>query len=248
MALFVDGNPSEPTDLSPYETSIFSTATTEGIDLVAKGTVAALEIGLELQRFLVRTPGGGSFGLANVAATDALRQWHILHTLAVTFRDAHHQQLNDRYKKKWKTYVALAAKASELVYQIGVGLVYAPLPRPAIPIVGQTLGTQAGQTCFVKVSWTDNFGVESLSSLASSFNTSEGSALTVRAIGAPRTARGWNVYVGASDDQVERQNTGLLALGSTWQMPAGSIAAGIRPGAGQVPDQYLRRSTVVFRG
>ncbi len=248
MALFVDGNPSEPMDLSPYETSIFSTATTEGIDLVAKGTVAALEIGFELQRFLVRTPGGVSFGLANVVATDPLRQWHILHTLAVAFRDAHHQQLNDRYKSKWETYVALAAKASELLYQIGVGLVYAPLPRPTLPIVGQTLGTQAALTWFVKVSWTDDLGVESLPSLASSFNTSEGSALTVRAVGAPRTARGWNVYLGTSDDQVERQNVGLLALGSTWQMPAGAPAAGIRPGTGQVPDQYLRRSTVVFRG
>ena len=103
-------------------------------------------------------------------------------------------------------------------------------------------------TWFVKVSWTGDLGVESLPSLASSFNTSEGSALTVRAVGAPRTARGWNVYVGTSDDQVERQNTGLLALGSTWQMPAGAPAAGIRPGTGQVPDQYLRRSTVVFRG
>ena len=248
MALFVDGNPSEPMDLSPYETSIFSTATTEGIDLVAKGTVAALVIGLELQRFLVRTPGGSSFGLANLVATDALRQWHILHTLAVTFRDAHHQQLNDRYKQKWKTYEVLAAKASELLSQIGGGLVYSPLPRPTLPIIGQALGSEPALTWFVRVSWTDDFGVESQASLACSFNTSEGSALTVRAVGAPRTARGWNVYVGTSDDQVSRQNTGLLTLGSTWTLPAGSLAAGIRPATGQVPDQYLRRSTVVFRG
>jgi len=248
MALFVDGNPSEPMDLSPYETSIFSTATTEGIDLVAKGTVAALEIGLELQRFLVRTPGGGSFSLGNVVATDALRQWHILHTLAVTFRDAHHQQLNDRYKKKWRTYEELAAKASELLYHVGVGLVYAPLPRPTVPIIGQTLGADAGLTWFVKVSWTSDFGVESQASLANSFNTSEGSALTVRAVGAPRTARGWNVYAGTSDDQVERQNSEILGVGNTWTKPSGSVIAAVRPVTGQSPNQYLRRSTVVFRG
>lgn len=248
MALFVDGNPSDPSELSPYETSIFNTAATEGIDLVAKGTVAAIEIGLELQRFLVRTPGGSSFRLENVVTTDALRQWHILHTLAVTFRDAHHQQLNDRYKEKWKTYEQLTEKASELLFQIGVGLVYAPLPRPTLPLLSQLPGVQEARTWFIRVSWTDDLGVESQASVVSSFTTGEGSALTVRAIGAPRTARGWNVYVGTNDDQVERQNQELLSLGSTWTMPAEGLIQGSRPVAGQNPDIYLRRSSVMFRG
>jgi hypothetical protein len=52
MALFVDGNPSQLTDLANYESAIVEVAATEGIDLTAKGTVAALEIGLDLQRFL----------------------------------------------------------------------------------------------------------------------------------------------------------------------------------------------------
>ena len=58
MALLVDGNPSQVTDLSNYESSIVEVAATEGIDLTAKLTVAALEVGLELQRFLVNAPGG----------------------------------------------------------------------------------------------------------------------------------------------------------------------------------------------
>jgi len=61
MALLVDGNPSQITDLANYESAIVEVAAIEGIDLTAKATVAALEIGLELQRFLVQTPGGQRF-------------------------------------------------------------------------------------------------------------------------------------------------------------------------------------------
>ena len=40
MALFVDGNPSQITDLANYESAIVEVAATEGIDLTAKATVA----------------------------------------------------------------------------------------------------------------------------------------------------------------------------------------------------------------
>ena len=73
MALLVDGNPSQVTDLSNYESSIVEVAATEGIDLTAKLTVAALEVGLELQRFLVNAPGGQQFTLGHVAVTDGLK-------------------------------------------------------------------------------------------------------------------------------------------------------------------------------
>ena len=73
MALFVDGNPSQITDLANYESSIVDVAATEGIDLTAKATVSAIEVGLELQRFLVRTPGGAQYTLGHIVSTSCCR-------------------------------------------------------------------------------------------------------------------------------------------------------------------------------
>lgn len=248
MALFVDGNPSQMTDLASYESAIVEVAAIEGIDLTAKLNVAALEIGLELQRFLVQTPGGQQFTLGHVALTGGLKQWHTLLALSATYRDAHFQQLNDRHKPKWKEYERLARASGQLLLETGVGLVFNPLPKPLQPILGQLAGSQAAWTYYVRVEWVDASGVASSPSDTAGLTTQEGSALSVRAIGAPPPAKGWHVYAGLLDDQVQKQNNAPLALGATWTLPSSGLAAGSAPGNGQTAEHYLRHINLLQRG
>ena len=248
MALLMDGNPSQITDLANYESAIVEVAAIEGIDLTAKVTVAALEIGLELQRFLVQTPGGRQFTLGHVALTDGLKQWHTLLALSATYRDAHFQQLNDRHKHKWKEYERLARVSGQLVVETGVGLVFNPLPKPVQPMVGQLAGTHPARTYYVRVEWVDANGVASSPSGTTGITTLDGSALTVRAIGAPPMAKGWHVYAGLLDDQAQRQNNAPLALGATWTLPSSGLAAGSTPGDGQTAEHYLRHINLLHRG
>ena len=248
MALFVDGNPSQITDLANYESSIVEVAATEGIDLSAKLTIASLEVGLELQRFLTQELGGRQFTLSNVALTDGVKQWHTLLALAATYRDAHFQQLNDRHKQKWKEYEKLAKAAGQMVRDTGIGLVFYPLPRPVQPLLGQLAGTQPARTYYVRVSWVDTNGAESSASEAAAITTQEGTALTVRAIGAPAAAVGWNLFVGLLDDQTKKQNNAPLALGATWTLPSTGLTDGGEPGSGQTAEHYLRHVPVLQRG
>lgn len=248
MALLVDGNPSQITDLANYESSIVEVAATEGIDLSAKLTIAALEIGLELQRFLVAQPSGRQFTLGHVALSDGLRQWHSLLALAATFRDAHFQQLNDRHKQKWKEYERLAKASGRMLLDTGVGLVYNPIAKPPQPLLGQLAGAQPARTYHVRVSWMNEGGAEGAASETAMMTTQEGTALTVRAIGAPLSAVSWNVYAGLRDDQVEKQNTAPLALGATWTLPASGLVHGGLPGPGQAAEYYLRHIPVLQRG
>ncbi|HJZ98193.1 MAG TPA: hypothetical protein VKE70_16900 [Candidatus Solibacter sp.] len=90
-------------ELADHETVILDTASTEGINLTVKIGLATNEVGLQLQS---RFPKLGlvNFALNNVVVTPALRLWLTFHTLEIVYRDAFHNQLNDRYKAKWDEY------------------------------------------------------------------------------------------------------------------------------------------------
>jgi len=248
MSLFVDGNPSQIADLANYESAIVEVASIEGIDLTAKLNVAALEVGLELQRFLAQTPGGQRFSVGHVAVTEGLRQWHTLLALSVSYRDAHFQQLNDRHKPKWHEYERLALASGRMLMETGVGLVYNPLPKPVQPLLGQLAGPQPTRTYYVRVEWVNADGVASSPSDTTATTTQEGTALTVRAVGAPPAATGWNVYAGLLDDQLQRQNNAPLALGSTWTLPSTGLTDGSAPGSGQSAEYFLRQTNLLQRG
>ena len=117
-----------------------------------------------------------------------------------------------------------------------------------LKLLGQLAGTQPAATYYVRVAWVDANGAESSPSDTAAITTQEGTALTVRAVGAPVAATGWNVYVGQLDDQLRRQNNAPLALGSTWTLPSTGLADGSAPGDGQVADYYLRHVPVLQRG
>jgi hypothetical protein len=248
MALFADRNPSEPSDLSQYESSIFQTASTEGIDLVAKGTVAALEIRLELQRFLLRMATAGSIAIHQVVVNDALRRWHILRTIALTYQDAYFQQLNERYKYKLDSYRNLSESASELLFDTGVGIAYSPIHRPGIPTLGQAVGAQPASIWWASISWINAQGGESEAGPVVSIATENGSRLLVSPPIHPVNAVAWNVYAGETSDGLMKQNTNPLSLGETWTMPDEGLLSGVSPSKGQNPDTLLRRTATILRG
>jgi hypothetical protein len=247
MSLLIDGNVAQLTDLSEYESSISDVATAEGIDLFAKLSVARLEVTLAIQKFLLDSIETG-FGINNIVVTEGLRQWHILQTLSVFYRDAYSQQLNDRYKAKWKEYGQLAVDASAVYFAIGVGIALSPIPKPQLARLAQTVGSQQAMTWFVRTSWVSTRSVESAPSLVNAFTTQEGSALTVTCTSPPREVNNWNVYVGLAADAMVRQNLTPIPIHQTWVMPAGLIADGEQPTGGQGPDTYVKKRNVFRRG
>ncbi len=248
MALFVDSIPSEPSDLSQYESSIFQTAAAEGIDLATKGTVAATELNLEIQRFLLRVAAASNISINQVVVTDALRRWHILRTLSLTYLDAYHQQLNERYKHKLDAYLVLCESAADLLFQLGVGITYSPIHRPDRPFLGQVVGVHEASAWFAKVSWISIHGAESEASPLASIGTEPGSSLTVARPAPPVNALAWNVYVGSSEDTLARQNPAPLMLSEQWLLPDEGLRSGMAPPNGQNPDASLRRTTTFLRG
>lgn len=248
MALFVDSTPSTPSDLLSYESSLLDTAATERLDLTTKGAVAATELELELRRFLLRVSAANNIGIEQVVNTDALRRWHILRSIALTYLDAYHQQLNERYKHKLERYCRLSDSAATLLFEIGVGIVYTPIRRPATPSLVKTAGPLNAATWFASVSWLTAEGTESEASPIASLATPPASSITVAPPRAPSNAKWWNVYAGKSLDNLAKQNVTPLPLTASWSLPLTGIMSGNVPPKGQSPDTYLRRSNTFLRG
>lgn len=247
MSLLTDGIIAQLADLTEYESSIRDVASTEGIDLWAKLSVARLEISLGIQKFLLEQQDG-SFSINNVLVTEGLKQWHILQTLSVIYRDAYHQQLNDRYKGKWKEYSDLANSAASVYFSIGVAIALRPVSRPGGPVLGQTVGDQQAMTWYVQTSWLNPRGDESAPSTMNSFSTQEESALTVEALNAPQGVTGWNVYLGLSSESMFRQNASPLSLGQKWVMPGSLVTNGYFAAVVQAPDTFVRKRNLLRRG
>src|SRR5258707_5987736 len=163
--LFTDSPAIASEGLADHETVILDTASTEGINLTVKIGLATTEVGLQLQsRFpqlgLVNnalvTPGLlglATFKLNNVVVTPALRLWLIFHTLEIVYRDAYHNQLNDRYKAKWDEYKDLSTFAAGLLYPIGVGTVLDPIPLADHPLLSLVAGSLTPAKYLVQVAW-----------------------------------------------------------------------------------------------
>src|SRR5436190_3159595 len=144
-------------DLTDHETAILDTAANEGINLTIKIGLATDEVGLQMQS---RFPALGlvNIGVKNVVITPALRLWLIFHTLEIVYRDAFHNQLNDRYKAKWNEYKELSAFASGLLFRIGIGTVVAPIPQAAHPQLILIPGSLAPGKYFVQIAWRNATG------------------------------------------------------------------------------------------
>lgn len=256
--LFTDGNPTRAEDLRIFESNIYEVANVEGIDLDAKLKIAAEEIGDQIMAYLLQ-PGSGdpqagsrrALGLSTLVVTPAMRRWHSLHTLALTFRDAFHNQVNGRYRETWVQYVSAAAEAKLTLFRIGLGFVINPLARPSRPVVASVAGGWAAGTYSVAVAWVDGAGNLSAPSDIATLEIAVTGLPVVTMTGAvPSSAVGWNVYMAdaADNGDLMQQNAAPVAIGSSWSPAASALVPGELPVSGQFADMYITASRMTPRG
>lgn len=255
MGLFVDSNISTTEDLRAYDSQILTVANIEQVDLPTKLKLAEREIQVELQAILGRSSSGPNtqasptiIDLSRVVVTEPLRQWHCLRTLVMVYQDVFHSQLNDRYEARWKEFLRLDQRTSALLRDTGLGLVSDPVPAARIPTVDISGGPMEPATYYIRVAWVNSGEQqgrpsETTAAIADTFHT-----LTVTAIEAPANAIGWNVYAGATNSTMAKQNQEVLLPGAVWTLPLSGLAAGIPPTEGQQPDYFCRPGGLLPRG
>jgi hypothetical protein len=261
MALLTDGNPNDSEALRVYEAAILDMAHVESINLDAKLCLATEEISQDVldvllghtraQYSLTQFPLGSDrrkVGVSDVVVSPQMKRWHALHTLAVVYRDAYNNQLNDRYWNKWEEYRELARGAKERTLEFGIGLVAAPVPRAGAPALGATAGTLAGTIYYAQVSWVSVAGQEGSASPATTFQTTDNSLLTASVMNAPAVAAGWNVYLGLAISTLTLQNSVPLAMGATFTLPGSGLVNGLSPGDGQAADMFVTGGRILRRG
>jgi hypothetical protein len=255
MALFTDGPINGTTDIQDHENAVLNVTTTENIDLDAKIRLAQDEIANDVMLFLLRrqplldaqAATRRRMGLADVAVTAPLRQWHALKTLSLVYRDAYNNQLNDRYRGKWTEYEQLGKVSAQTYYQIGVGLVARPISKASDAVLTVTSGSASGGVFYVAVAWSNDDGQEGAASEVGQLATLDGQRLSVTSVGPPDNASGWNVYVGDQPDLLTLQNSDPIAVGSIWIMDS-PLFIGKPLGAGQLPTCYVVDQNVMERG
>ncbi|MBX5495547.1 MAG: hypothetical protein IRZ15_09455 [Bryobacteraceae bacterium] len=255
MPLFIDGNISSLDDLRTYDSSILDLASVEGVELQSKLALAEREIGVEIQAFLARQlmaedgeVDPSSLDLGKLVATEPLRQWHCLRSLAIIYRDVYYSQLNDRYLGRWKEFSRLDQNAAALLFETGLGMVHDPIRQAEAPLVTIEPGFAEPGSFYIRVSWLNARGQEGRPSQPIAVLPMEPHTLRVQAVNPPANAVAWNVYVGGTEPEISRQNGDPLALGSTWEMPATGLVRGPRPAEGQSPDYLLRHGYGIRRG
>jgi hypothetical protein len=263
MGLLIDGQLNNTQDLRNYENGILDLASLENIDLTGKMAMAQDEISTSILNFLLKQTGrdlgflpyilGGEnlrrrLGVSDVTNTPQLKRWHALKTLTLAYADAYNNQLNDRYRGKWKQYESLATDAEQSFYEIGVGLSLAPVGKALPPVLGTIAGIGAQATFFVQTTLTNQGGQEGAPSDFASLSTPAGSQLTVTSVDAPGSGSGINVYVGTIPDGVTLQNDVPVDVGSQWILPPSGLRQGRAPGQGQSADRYIVNNRVLLRG
>jgi hypothetical protein len=266
MALLTDGNPNDTEALRVYETAILNVAQVEVIDLNAKLCLATEEISQEVVDILL---GHTSFnytplnptaafgvpanmrrtiGVSDVVVTAQIKRWHALHTLAVIYRDAYNNQLNDRYGSKWDEYRELAVSAKVRAIKYGIGLASHPIPRAGQPVFSVVAGLIPSTVYYACVSGVSATGQEGSPSEVTTYQTVDGSLLVVATTNSPPAATGWNMYLGLTATTLGLQNSTPLAVGQVFQLPATGLTTGRAPGQGQSPDVYITGGWTLNRG
>lgn len=250
MGLFTDGQIVTLEALREYESSIADVITGERMELPAKLRLAHEDVGADLMTFLTQEAeerGSEPRALDQIVVTPSLRQWEVLHALALIYRDAYNSHLNDRYLGKWKEYGKLAKRARARLFAEGVGITLEPIPKAMAPKLSGRPGSHPGGTYWVRVSWTRGTE-EGAPSEPVAFTAAANTLLAVEAGARPASVDGWNVYAGILPEEVELQNDTPLAFGSVWVLPESGLRPGRRPGTGQEPAAFLRLRRLLLRG
>jgi len=250
MALFVDGPINGAEELRRYESSLLDVAGTEEIDLGGKLDLAHRETAVELTAFLVRQQElkGNQRGLGGVVITEPLAQWEALHTLALFFRDAYHNQLNDRFKGKWQEYARLAKNASVRLFEIGVGMSRAPLPVAAAPeAIAVPGGGLAAGNYYVAIAWRNPAGEQGRVSSAAEVAAEAGDRLVVTPGEPPSQATAYSVYAGSTPNEMQAQSVNV-PLHTSWANPAEGLLGTVAELPQQRADYFVTKVQRLLRG
>jgi hypothetical protein len=259
MALFTDGPAASMEDLTAQDSQLLDVASVEGIDVAQKLALAQDELALELDALLTRLSYVDQLfwlapqpGLGSVVVTPALKLWHTFRSLEMVYSDAYNNQLNDRYAGKRDQFHVRAKWAYETLVAAGIGVASVPVPQAATPAVTAAAAPAPGTPLpvgiyYVTVSWVNNAGEDGASAIPATIATAGSSLLVQPADAPPRTAAGWNVYVGTGPDSMALQNGSPIAIGETWLQPA-TLAAGRPPGTGQRPSYLKPVPRMIQRG
>jgi hypothetical protein len=240
-----------------YESAILDVSSLESINLDTKLRLATEEISEIVLNILLdhtSTALGGdmtrrSLGVSDVVVTRQLKRWHALYTLAIFYRDAYNNQLNDRYLAKWNEYVLLTRGARETTLQYGIGRVTSPIPQAGTPVLGSAPGLLAAAVYYVQITWVSANGVEGTPSNATAFEGPVASLLTVtNGVNVPAIATGFNVYAGLTDCPTTLQNSSPIPIGETFTEATSGLVAGAVAGTGQSPDLYITGGSILRRG
>jgi hypothetical protein len=254
MALLTDGSPNTVGSLKAIESSITDVAAIELINLDIKMCVAVEEISESLMVYLIQLGTQDpqyltrrDVGVSTVVVTAPLKRWHALDTIALTYRDAYHNQLNERYLAKWKYFNAVSADARLTLLNTGIGLVNQPVPKASVPTVGLATGQWNPGPYVIQIAWVDSFGNVGVPSDPVTIQLGEGNAPTVTAPAAPAGIAGWNVYAGPLGSAPILQNSSPLSFGLPWVAALIEPATGPAVGNGQSPDIYILSSNTYYR-
>jgi len=255
--LLTDGCPNTTEDLRVYESAILDVSSEETINLDTKLRLATEEISEIVLNILLDNTSiarGGdmtrrALGVSDVVVTRQLKRWHALYTLAIFYRDAYNNQLNDRYLAKWNEYVLLARGARDSTLQYGIGLVTTPIPEAGTPVLGSAPGLLPATVYYVQISWVTATGAEGNPGKATAFEAPVASLMTVtNGSNVPPVATAFNVYVGLTDCPLTLQNSSPIPIGDTFIEASAGLVAGVPAGMGQLPDLYVTGGSILRRG
>lgn len=259
MALFTDPGIVSLDDLLQFESALVQVSTTHAIDVATKITLATQSINDKLMLWLLNSGAADPqwiqrrvLGLSTVVVTPILYRWLCFDSLSRFFAEAYNVQLNTRFQGKWTEYKQEAQDASDMVFMSGVGIVYNPLARPAMPSIVIGSGGTLAESIFISTTWVDGKGGESAPSPVNGQLLQNFSSVAVTPVAQttqpPATAVGWNVYASSTNANLVLQNAAVLPLNSSWDLPSTGLISGPTPPGGQQPDFYIPLSRRIQRG
>lgn len=259
MALFTDADFVGLNDLLQYEKSLVQIASSHGINVDTKISLASSVISDKLMLWLLGVGASDPqwlnrrvLGLSTVVVTPPLRRWLCFESLSRFFAEAYNVQLNTRFQGKWTEYQQEARNASDLTQMAGVGIVYKPLPKPQLPLVSIQSGSAPAELMSVQVAWVDAQGDEGALSPVNGVLMGKKTSITVsmaeNILQVPPAAAGWNIYLASNSVNITRQNDEYLQISATWELPGTGPIDGPDPINGQSPDFYIPISRPVQRG
>ena len=254
MALLTDGSPNTVETLKAIESSIAEVAKIELIDIDIKMDLALEEISESLMVNLIQLGtqdpqylSRRQLGVSTIVVTAPLRRWHALQSIALIYRDAYHNQLNERYLAKWKYFNSASADARRTLLQTGLGLVNVAVPEAPTPVIGVAVGQWPAGVYVVRIAWVDSLGQVGSPGEAVTAELGPGSAPTVTSPTPPVGIAGWNVYIAPIGSVSTLQNAAPLGFAVPWVAPSAGPVTGLSIGTGQKPDRYIVDSQSYFR-